>query len=335
MERYAIILAAGKGTRMKTHSEDISKVSFPILGKPLVRYVLDALKPLGLSKIVTIVGHGGEHAKKIVEDSSEVVWQHVQKGAGHAVMQAAPVLAGKEGETIICCGDTPMLTPETLGALFEAHEKNGNEMTVLTFITDAPHGYGRIVKDSKGNILKIQEQRDCSPEEELITEVNAGAYVIDNKKLFEYLDKLTPNNAAGEYYLTDILGLFASDGLKVGSFSVSDVEETLGINDRNQLSVGGKILQKRINKKHMLNGITIVDPDNTYIGPDVEIGNDCEILPNTIILGHSKIGECGRIGPNTYLEDCEVGNDVVLDNVKAVGKTIEDGVKAGPFVEIK
>lgn len=334
MNRYAIILAAGKGTRMKTKSEDISKVSFPILGKPFVRYVLDALKPLNLDKIVTIVGYGGEHAKKIVEDSSEVVWQKEQKGAGHAVMQVTPVLEGKEGETIICCGDTPCLTPETLGAMFDYHEANHNQMTVMTSILDNPHGYGRIVKDGD-RILKIQEQKDCSPEEEKIQEVNAGVYIVDNKLLFEYINKLTPNNAAKEYYLTDILGLLVNAGYKVGSFYVKDTEETIGINDRYQLSVGMKLLQKRINKKHMLNGVTIVDPDTTYIGPDVEILNDTEILPNTLILGHTKIGYACRVGPNSYIDNCQIGNNVILDNAKAENKTLKDNENHGPFVEIK
>ncbi|OQA05233.1 MAG: Bifunctional protein GlmU [bacterium ADurb.Bin374] len=164
MKKYAIILAAGKGTRMKSLREDLSKVSFPILGRPLVKYVLEALKPLGLDKIVTVVGFGGQTSEGIVKADSEVVWQKEQKGTGHAVAQAAPVLEDQEGETIICCGDTPLLTTKTLAAMFSSHETNHNALTIMTAQMSNPQGYGRIVKE-KGRVMKIVEQKDCTPEQ--------------------------------------------------------------------------------------------------------------------------------------------------------------------------
>ncbi|MBR3674794.1 MAG: NTP transferase domain-containing protein, partial [Bacilli bacterium] len=227
MEKYAIILAAGKGTRMKSKRDDISKVSFPILGQPLVKYVINALKPLGFKKLVAVVGFGGKTSEKIVKDECEVVWQLEQKGTGHAVMMAAPVLDKLEGETIVCCGDTPLLITETFEALFKAHEENGNAMTVMTSILEDPFGYGRIVKVN-GNVTKIVEQKDATEEERAINEVNAGVYVFDNAKLFEALGHLTTKNAAGEYYLTDVLGIFVNNGFKVGSYPVKDPDETLG-----------------------------------------------------------------------------------------------------------
>lgn len=305
MKRYAIILAAGKGTRMKSLSEDVSKVSFPILGRPMVRYVLEALKPLGFEKIVTIVGFGGETTKAIVEDSSEVVWQREIKGTGHAVKMVAPVLEKEEGETIICCGDTPVLSSKTLGDLLKAHEENRNDLTVLTSFLEEPTGYGRIVKEN-GRFVKIVEQKDTNDEEKKIKEVNAGVYVFDNRELFKDLDRLTPNNAAGEYYLTDVIGLFAGDGKKVDTYVSYDIEETMGVNDRYALSKAAKIIQSRINREWMLKGVSIGDGSSTFISPDATIGQDTVIKPGVQILGKTKIGQACVINSYSIIEDAEV-----------------------------
>ena len=328
MEKYAIILAAGKGTRMKSKRDDISKVSFPILGQPLVKYVIDALKPLGFKKLVAVVGFGGKTSEKIVKDECDVVWQLEQKGTGHAVMMAGPVLEKLEGETIVCCGDTPLLTTET------SHEENGNAMTVMTSILDDPFGYGRIVKVN-GNVTKIVEQKDATEEERAIKEVNAGVYVFDNAKLFEALGHLTTKNAAGEYYLTDVLGIFVNNGFKVGSYPVKDPDETLGVNDRNQLSIAAKIIQKRINKAHMVAGVSIEDPDNTYIAPTVKIGQDTTIAPGSYIMGNTVIGEESLIGPNTTLKDAKVGNHAKVVMSSVSNAEIKDGEEIGPFANVK
>jgi bifunctional UDP-N-acetylglucosamine pyrophosphorylase / glucosamine-1-phosphate N-acetyltransferase len=351
MKRYAIILAAGKGTRMKSLRDDISKVSFPILGQPLVQYVLDALKPLNLDKTVTVVGFGGKTSEAIVKDQSIVVWQKEQKGTGHAVMMAAPVLEKEKGETIVLCGDTPLLQSSTLQALFEAHEQSGNALTVMTSVLDNPHGYGRIHK-VQGLVDRIIEEKDCSEEERKISEVNAGVYVFDNAKLFEALKHLTTNNAAGEYYLTDVLGIFVRSGLKVGSFE-TPFEDTLGVNDRYQLSVAAKIIQRRINKALMISGVSILDPDNTYIAPGVIIGQDTVIYPNCFFLGKVVIGTNNLIGPETWMQNVTVGNDnkithshfeeTVIGNGTALGPylrtragvLIKDGAKIGNFNELK
>ena len=300
MNKYAIILAAGKGTRMKSKHDDISKVSFEILGKPLVKWVIDSLKPIGFDEIVTVVGFGGENAKKIVENDSEVVWQKEQKGTGHAVMQAAKLLENKDGLTIVCCGDTPLLKEETFKGLLEEHEASCNDLTIMTSILDDPFGYGRIVKKGQ-KVVKIVEQKDANDEEKAIKEVNAGVYVFDNKELFKSLGKINSNNAAGEYYLTDVISIFVKNGKKVGTCPV-DFAETLGVNDRVQLSIAGEILKQRINRRHMLNGVTIIDPNNTYIGPDVTIGQDTTIYPNTIILGNKQIPCDSVVGPNEFIK---------------------------------
>ncbi len=352
MDKYAIILAAGKGSRMKSKREDISKVSFPILGQPLVKYVIEALKPLSLKKIVAVIGFGGATSEPIVKEDCEVVWQKEQKGSGHAVMMTAPVLEGKEGETIICCGDTPLLTSETLASLFLEHEKSKNALTVMTSVLEDPFGYGRIVKKN-GNVVKIVEQKDANEKEKEIHEVNAGVYIFDNKELFKALKHITTNNAAGEYYLTDVIGIFVKKGFKVGSFAVKDVEETYGINDRYQLAVAGKIIQKRINKALMVSGVSIEDPDTTYIAPGVTIGQDSLIRPGTFLLGNTHIGEDNVIGPNCFFDNVEVGNgneiiyshlaDTKVGNFTTLGPylrtrknvIIHDKAHIGNFNEIK
>lgn len=334
MDKFAIILAAGKGTRMKSKREDMSKVSFPILGQPLVKYVINALKPLDFTSIIAVVGFGGAMAEKIVQKDCQVVWQKEQKGSGHAVMMAAPLLEGKEGETIVCCGDTPLLTSTTLQALYSAHETNHNSLTVMTSILDDPTGYGRIVKRD-GNVIKIVEQKDASEEERRIQEVNAGVYVFDNKALFEALHHITTNNAAGEYYLTDVLGLFVQKGLKVGSFAVKDVEETLGVNDRAQLSDAAKIIRRRINRALMVSGVTIEDPDSTYIAPGVSIGADTVIRPGSFLMGDTTIGEANVIGPNCYFENVHIGNNNEIIYSHLVDTTVGNATNLGPYLRTR
>ncbi len=352
MDRYAIILAAGKGTRMKSKRSDISKISFPILGQPLVRYVINALKPLNCKSLIAVIGFGGAVSEQIIKNDCRIVWQKEQKGSGHAVMMAAPLLEGVEGETIICCGDTPLLTAETLGNLFLAHERDKNALTILTAILDDPLGYGRIIKKN-GSVVKIVEQKDASDEEKAVKEVNAGVYVFDNKALFEELHHLTTDNAAGEYYLTDVIGLFVARGLKVGTYLAPAFEETLGVNDREQLATAAKILRHRINKSLMLSGVTIEDPDSTYIAPGVVIGQDTTIKPGTFLMGDTRIGEENIIGPDCFLENVVVGdrNEIIYSHLcdtkigngttlgpylrTRKGVTIHDGAHIGNFNELK
>ena len=323
MKRYAIVLAAGKGSRMKSKRDDISKVSMPILGVPVVQYILDALKPIGCEKVISVIGYGGKTSEPIVKKESDVVWQKEQKGSGQAFMMASPILAGLEGETIVCCGDTPLLRTETLDAMFRFHEDNKSDLTVMSFIPENPFGYGRIVKDKEGRFLRIVEQKDASEEEKKIKEVNSGVYIFNNKELFESLDKITTKNAAGEYYLTDVIDIFVKKGLRALSYVASDPTETMGINDRIQLANAAKVLQLRINKEHMLAGVSIDDPSNTYISPYARIGADTVIHPNTFIYGASVIGENAELGPNSFLEDVNVKENEIITCRRMVGTKIE------------
>lgn len=311
-QRYAVILAAGKGSRMKSKRDDISKVSMPILGVPVIKYILDVLKPLGCDKTISVLGHGGKTSEKIVKNESLIVWQKEQKGSGHAVMMAAPLLEGMDGETIVCCGDTPLLRAETLEKMFEYHEENHSDLTVMSFLPNDPFGYGRIVKDENGNFLRIVEQKDANEEEKKIREVNAGVYIFNNKELFEGLKKITTKNAAGEYYLTDVIDIFVRKGLKALSYVVSDPNETMGINDRVQLAAAAKELQLRINNRLMKSGVSIDDPNNTYISPYSAIGADTVIHPNSHIYGASIIGENCEIGPNAYAENVNLPDGAVI-----------------------
>ncbi len=247
MNRYAIVLAAGKGTRMHSIDPNKSKVCFEILNKALVNYVIDALKPLNLNKIIAVVGHGGEETTKLVQNDADVVWQKEQKGTGHAVMQAAPLLANKEGYTLICCGDTPLLTSKTLQKLLDTHINQHNDLTLLTAHVDNPTGYGRIIRNAQ-KVEKIVEEADCNESEKKVQEVNAGVYVFDNRLLFKYLDHISSNNKQNEYYLTDLLKIFVKEKFQVGAMILDDSKEMQGVNTPTQLKQAEEFLKERINK---------------------------------------------------------------------------------------
>lgn len=313
MEKFAIILAAGKGTRMKSADKNRSKVSYEILKKPLVKYVVDALKPLKLDKIITVVGYGGDETKRLVEKDSEIVWQHEQRGTGHAVMQAESILSDKEGYTIVCCGDTPVVTEDTFQKLLEEHINSHDDLTVLTAFLDNPQGYGRIKRgEHSGKVKAIVEQADCDETMINVKEVNAGIYVFDNKALFSHLHLLNANNKQGELYLTDLLAIFKSEKLRVGSYALEDYHEMMGVNDRWQLYEASETIKMRTNKRLMLEGVTIIDPKNTYIGVDVVIGKDTIIYPNTHIYGKTIIGSNCVIQPNTIIENRIIGDNEIV-----------------------
>lgn len=247
MNKYAIVLAAGKGTRMNSLDPNKSKVCLEIFNKALVNYVIDALKPLNLNKIITVVGHGGEETIKLVHNDSDVVWQKEQKGTGHAVMQAAPLLADKDGYTLICCGDTPLLTSKSLQKLLDTHISHHNDLTLLTAHVENPTGYGRIIRKEQ-KVEKIVEEADCNDEEKKVQEVNAGVYVFDNRLLFKYLDHISSNNKQNEYYLTDLLKIFVKEKFQVMAMLLDDAKEMQGVNTPEQYQIAESFLKERIEK---------------------------------------------------------------------------------------
>lgn len=330
--RNAIILAAGKGTRMKS---SLYKVLHPVCGKPMVEHVIENVSAIKASKIVTIIGHGAEEVKEVVGSKTEYALQAEQLGTAHAVMQAKDIVGNEEGTTLVICGDTPLITAETLEALLNVHDAQKAKATILTARTDNPAGYGRVIRNDDGLVEKIVEHKDASPEELLVQEINTGTYCFDNKLLFECLENVSNENAQGEYYLPDVIEILKQKGEVVSAFETPNFDETLGINDRIALSQAEKILKRRINEGHMRNGVTIIDPDNTYIHPDVVIGADTYIYPGTMITGKTTIGGECHIGPNTEIKDCEIQNRTVIRQSVAHDSQIGSDVQIGPFSHIR
>lgn len=330
--RYAVILAAGQGTRMKSK---LYKVLHPVCGKPMVQHVVDQVSMLNINKIVTIIGHGAEQVQAELGDKTLYALQKEQLGTAHAVMQAKEILDGKEGVTVVVCGDTPLIQHETMEALFKHHDETGAKATVLTAWTDNPAGYGRVIRNEKGQVEKIVEHKDATDEERLIKEINTGTYCFDNKALFNALSRVKNENVQGEYYLPDVIEILKNDGHSIAAYQTADFEETLGINDRVALSQAEQFMKRRINEKHMLNGVTIIDPLNTYIGPDVKIGQDTVVYPGTILAGQTEVGTNCTIGPNSQIENCFIGDQTTIRQSVAFDSQIGQYVQIGPFAHIR
>ena len=328
----SVILAAGMGTRMKSK---MPKVLHKVCGKPLSKWVIDASEAAGADKVCAVVGHKAETVKEVLGDVCEFALQAEQKGTGHAVMQAIDVIKNSKGEVVILNGDTPLITAETINKAIEYHKNNGNQATVITAILDDATGYGRIVRDNDGSVLKIVEQKDASKEEKKINEVNSGMYVFDAQSLVYSLDKITPNNAQGEYYLTDTLEILLSAGKKIGGYAISDNDEIRGINDRVQLNEAEKIMQKRINEYHMRNGVTMRNPESVYIEDGVEIGNDTEICQNVTIKSGTKIGSDCVIGSGSMLDRAVIHDGVDVLSSVILESEVDEGTHVGPFAYIR
>jgi bifunctional UDP-N-acetylglucosamine pyrophosphorylase/glucosamine-1-phosphate N-acetyltransferase len=335
MNTFAIIMAAGKGTRMKSLDSTISKVAFDLLGTPLVGHVINALKPLKLDRTITIVGHGGETTSKVVEGQSEIVWQREQKGTGHAVIQVAPLLEGQEGTTLIVSGDTPLITTKSLDQLVQTHIQGKFDLTILTSIVNQPFGYGRMIRNPKGQVTAIVEEINANEEEKKIKEINTGFYVFNNTLLFQNLRELTPNPKNGELNITSLIKMFMDKGLKVGTSTVDAFEETLGINDRAQLAEARKIMQLRINHQHMVNGVTIENPDNTFISPQVTIGQDTTIQSGVYLIGQVTIGTGNFIGANSVIENTTIGQGNHIESSKIIDSVVGNQNHIGPYAHLR
>lgn len=332
LNRFAVVLAAGQGTRMKSK---LYKVLHPVCGKPMVEHVVDHIADLDVHETVTVVGHGAEAVKEHLRNKSGFVIQEEQLGTAHAVMQAKSLLGQKSGTTLVVCGDTPLIKEETMAALMKEHEDTGAKATILTALAEDPTGYGRLIRSENGDVARIVEHKDANESELAVKEINTGTYCFDNAALFEALEHVSNENAQGEYYLPDVIEIMKKQGELVAAHVTEEFEETLGVNDRLALSEAERIMRKRINAQHMRNGVTIINPANTYIDSDVEIGRDTVIYPGTVLKGKTVIGEECRIGPNTEVADCTIGNGTVIEHSVVRNSEIGNSVNIGPFAHIR
>lgn len=315
----AVILAAGKGTRMKSNTP---KVLHQIFGKPLLGYVLDNVKNI-TNEAFVIVGHHAEEVTEFVEknySAAKTVLQSPQLGTGHAVSMVCPSLDNFDGQVIILCGDTPLITEKTLTEFIEYHNSNNSDLTVMSTIFENPTNYGRIIRENNNSLKCIVEEKDATPEQKAVKEVNAGIYCLNWSKIKPAFSQLTSNNAQGEYYLTDIIAWGKKNSLNVNAYILENSDEIYGINSRLNLAEATKIMNERKLHNLMVEGVTIVDPSSTWISEDTEIGGDTIIYPSTYIEGKNKIGKNCKIGPCAHLR-----GDVEID----------DNCKIGNFVEVK
>lgn len=329
---YAVVLAAGKGTRMKS---SLYKVLHSVCGKPMVEHVVENMEKLGVEKIVTIVGHGAETVQNQLGNRSEYVLQAEQLGTAHAVLQAESELANLPGTTIVICGDTPLITTETMENLLNHHKQTGSKATILTVIANNPTGYGRIIRSKDGSVKNIVEQNDTTVEEQLVKEINSGTYCFDNEVLFKTLKLVKNENTQGEFYLPDVIGILQKEGEAISAYIANDFDEILGVNDRIALSQAEQIMRSRIANHHMREGVTIIDPQNTYISSDAIIGVDTVIQPGVMIEGKTIIGKDCTIGPNSHIVSSEIGNGTTIHSSVVLSSEVGNHTAIGPFAHIR
>ncbi len=331
MTTDVVILAAGEGTRMLS---TLPKPLHPLLGKPLIEFVLEASESLSEKPPVMVVGYGADLIKDRLGERVRFVEQVELLGTGHAVQQVEELLSGNSDLVLILYGDMPLIRLSTLKSIIETQDSHDGPMTILTVESANPRGFGRINRDSGGNIRAIVEEADASPEELLITELNAGIYCFRSDWLWPSLKKLGIS-PKGEYYLTDLVSLAAEEGLSIKSVLAEDPEELIGINTRVHLAESSQILRKRINQELMLSGVTIIDPSSTYIDPEVMVGRDTMIFPNTYLQGNTVLGQKCLIGPGTRIFNSQIGNSCEIEFSVIESSIVEDGVDIGPFSHLR
>jgi bifunctional UDP-N-acetylglucosamine pyrophosphorylase/glucosamine-1-phosphate N-acetyltransferase len=334
-ELAALILAAGKGTRMKS---GLVKVMHSLGGYPMIAWPANAARAAGAARTVMVVGYQGEKVREYFTDAADVAFalQAEQLGTGHAVACAAPIFKGFKGRVLVLCGDVPLIRTATLQAMLSLHETRRATLTVLTALPENPFGYGRVVKREGDRVFRIVEEKDATAEEKVIKEINTGIYCVESEFLFDAVAGLKNDNAQGEYYLTDIVKKGADQGALCQSFAVTDVEEVMGVNDRVQLAAAGKVLQRRINEKLMLSGVTIIDPKTAYIEEGVEVGVDTVIHPNVHIARPSSIGSGCLIEPSVVIRGCTIGSGVTVKAGSVMTDSIvHDAVTIGPMAHIR
>ncbi|MFU8785880.1 MAG: bifunctional UDP-N-acetylglucosamine diphosphorylase/glucosamine-1-phosphate N-acetyltransferase GlmU [Candidatus Izemoplasmataceae bacterium] len=331
MKTFALVLAAGKGTRMKT---ELPKCAFPILKKPMIEYIVENIERSQIEETVLVVGHKKEVFEDMLDARVRFAYQLEQLGTGHAALSARSILENKVGTTLILLGDMPLINDKVIDKIITTHEMSENDLTVVTTNFENPKGYGRIIRDEYGHIASIIEHNDCTYEQKQIKEVNTGIYAVNNKYLYEILPKIEKNPRKGEYYLTDIVSLM-KEHYKVGTFVMRDNYRVMGVNDLYAISVAEKYLRDEINKFHMLNGVSIINPDTVTIGHNVSIEENVTISPNTTITGNSIIRTGSQIGPNTEIHNAVVYEDVTIKHSLVYDSTIYERSTIGPFAHLR
>ncbi|MER7502091.1 bifunctional UDP-N-acetylglucosamine diphosphorylase/glucosamine-1-phosphate N-acetyltransferase GlmU [Nonomuraea pusilla] len=330
-----IVLAAGEGTRMKSRTP---KVLHELCGRALLDHMLAAARGLGPERLIVVIGHASErvggHLAATSPDAHAVV-QHEQRGTGHAVRTVLEEVGAIAGTVLVTYGDVPLLRTQTLAGLLERHEADGNAVTVLTAEVPDPTGYGRIIRDSSGAVLEIVEEKDATPEQRAVKEMNSGIYAFDGTLLADAVKRVSTDNAQGEEYLTDVLAILRGDGHRVGACVAPDFSEVEGVNDRVQLAFARTALNRRLLEEHMRAGVTIVDPASTWIDVEVRIGPDAVIHPGTQLHGRTVIGSDAEVGPATTLTDTLVGEDAVVRNAVCDGAEIGPETSVGPYAYLR
>ena len=334
-EIATIVLAAGKGTRMKS---DLVKVLHPLLGLPMLSYTIDlSLKEIKAEKTIVVIGHEADRIKERFQDPRiQFVLQEKQLGTGHAVLQAVPYLQKFRGTVLILCGDVPLVKSETLFSFVENFWRNKSTLSVLTAVVENPFGYGRILRNPAGWLEKIVEEEDASEEERAIKEINTGIFCIKASFLVKGLKEIGQENAQGEYYLTDLVGISRKKGLRCSAHTVADPVEVMGINTRVDLAIANEVLRQEKLKGLMLSGVTVLDPKTTYVEKMVEVGRDTTLYPNCYLHGMTRIGDRCIIESNSKITDSQIGNEVTIRSNSVVTESqIEEGASIGPFAHLR
>jgi bifunctional UDP-N-acetylglucosamine pyrophosphorylase/glucosamine-1-phosphate N-acetyltransferase len=331
MSVAVVILAAGQGTRMKSH---LPKVLHPLAGKPLVYYAVEVAQTISETSPVLVVGVGADQVRATLGQQVRYVIQQQQLGTGHAVLQAKPLFAGDSDLVLVTYADMPLLRGETLKRLIERHQQVSPAITMLTVIQDEARGFGRVLRDPSGAVVAVVEEADATPAQLAMRELNTGTYCFSADWLWPHLEQIAPS-AKGEYYLTDLVEMAVAEGSRVEALTADDPSEALGVNNRVHLAQAEAALRRRINEKWMLEGVTILDPETTYIEAGVTLGPDTVVYPNTYLQGETRIGSECRIGPDTIIRDSTLGDRCVVYASVIEGSTLEDGVDVGPFGHLR
>jgi bifunctional UDP-N-acetylglucosamine pyrophosphorylase/glucosamine-1-phosphate N-acetyltransferase len=331
MKTTAVLLAAGLGTRMRSQKP---KVLHKLLGRPLVWYALEAVRQATNTKPVVVIGHGAREVERVVGEAARVVIQEQQLGTGHAVLQTLSVLRGQTDHVLVTNADMPLLKAETYQSLVVAQQRHSGPLTMLTVLAEDPRGFGRVIRGADGSVQAIVEESQATSEQLQINELNVGAYCFAADWLWDALPRLELSSK-GEYYLTDLVGLAASQGLSVNAITLEDPQEAIGVNTRVHLAEAGSAMQQRINHRWMLEGVTLVDPRSIFIEPGVQIDQDVIIWPNTHVQGDTCVGSGSELGPNTVVRDCTLGKNVRVLSSVLEGAVVEDDVDIGPYAHLR